>query len=462
MQNEKLEIGSVLRLHVADLNSTGQGVASYGSWKIFIDGALPEEEVDARLVLRKKNYGVAELTAIYKRSELRVEPPCRFFGACGGCQLQHLSYSGQLAYKTQRLGALLEGNYNSKKNVGIHGAPNPLHYRTKVQLVAAPAEGGFQLGFFARGSHRVVPVSTCLVHGPTGDQVQQELNSLAQQSQLEAYDENSGRGKIRQVMIRSSHSQHEALIVLFTTSQAAADPLIQRFANQLMQIPAVIGVVQLISDRPGNALIGGEEVLLAGRGHVQEKLNGISFAISARSFFQVNPVQAEHAFNRALSLANVGPNSKVIDLFSGTGTIALLAAARGAEVLGLEIEAAAVADAEKNARNNKISGAQFQQANLLNSLDKSGLPENLNKKILSDYFDTIFVDPPRKGLSTATIDWIKQIGPSKIIYISCDPATLARDLRILQEDKFTCVHIEATDFFPQTNHIETISLLERK
>lgn len=438
MTTPPLKTGNEVILSIHDLGHSGEGVGYYNGFTLFVDGALPGETVKVRLLNIKKNYGFALLLSLITPSPDRITPSCPLFGKCGGCQLMHLSYPKQLEIKRQKIIDALSriGGFENPTVEKCFPSPMPLAYRNKIQL---PVKENFSLGLYAKNSHEIIPVKHCLIHCDLGEKVFQKIQELLENAQI-------SHPKIRHILIKSAIHTKEALVVLVTNESKSS--LLTSFAETILkQIPSVKGVVHNIHSGGENVILGDAYHTLAGVPQIQEEILGLFFSISAASFFQVNPWQAENLYQKALELAEVDPEETVLDAYCGVGTLSLIFAKKAKKVLGVEYVAPAISDAKENALRNHIHNASFVCA----------VAEEFIPSLPAT--DILLLNPPRKGCDPRLLISSKA---KKIIYISCDPATLARDLKILCAKGYEIDQVQPFDMFPQTSHVECIVKLRRK
>lgn len=418
-------------LTIERLGINGEGVARHDGLTVFVDGGLPGEKVKARLYERRKTYGRAAIVQRLESSSHRASPPCPLFSQCGGCQLMHLSYPQQLEAKRQRVADALEriGKFSGIEVLPCEASPHPLGYRNKIQL---PVDAQMRLGLYARNTHDIIPVEHCHIHCELGERAFKQIQSLLKASPV---------GALRHIVIKTAVNTGQVLVILVTVNP---DPL-SRFAQEIMQtVPEVKGVVQNVNPGPGNAVLSEDFRLLAGSGYIEEALMGLVFKVSPASFFQVNPAQAEKLYAHALEFSDLKGEERVLDAYCGVGTLSLVLARQAKEVVGVECVPAAIADAEENARKNGILNVQFVCAEA--------------EKLISDLtdIDVALLNPPRKGCEGAVLDSLVKLAPKRIVYISCDPATLARDLNVLCGHGYVIDEVQPFDMFPQTAHVETV------
>jgi 23S rRNA (uracil1939-C5)-methyltransferase len=424
--------GMQVTFSIHGLGSSGEGVGYFKGYTIFVDGALPGETILAQLTDCRKTYGFAKLISIMVPSPDRVKPPCPLFGKCGGCQLQHLSYEKQIVAKTQKVSDAISriGQIDPSIVQPCISSPLTLSYRNKIQLPVL----GTTLGLYAKNSHQLIPVDHCMIHCELGETVFQKIKKIIQQYPTE----------LRHVLIKSAISTQEALVILVTTQ---TEPPLEIAEKIKEEISPVKGVIHNIHTGKENVILGDIYQTLIGSPQIIEKLCGLTFSISAASFFQVNPLQAEQLYLKALELANLKSTDIVLDAYCGVGTISLIFAKQAKKVIGVECVPEAIFDAQENAKRNHITNVEFTCAN------SEDFIHTLN------HVDLLILNPPRKGADPSFWEGLKKLKPKKIIYISCDPATLARDLRILESKGFKTMIVQPFDMFPQTAHVECIALI---
>lgn len=438
-----------IKLQIHNIGNSGEGVGSLDGYTIFVDGALPGEIVEANLIERHKNYGRAELLSIIKASPDRIQPICPVFGKCGGCQLMHLAYERQLDVKQQRVLDALQriGKLKDVKVERCIPSPNQFGYRNKIQLPVRENSGSTQLGLYARNSHQLIEIDNCFIHCSTGEDIFQKIKHVIRHSQIAPFDPLTGLGELRHVLIKSAVNTNDALVVLVTTGEAT--PQLKAIAKEIMtSCPRVKGVIHNINRANNNVILGRRYHLLEGVEAITERLCGLTFKVSAASFFQVNPPQAEQLYQKALEYADLTGKETILDAYCGVGTLSLFFARHAKEVIGVECVAEAIKDAQENAKDNHIANASFVCSSSEAFIEK-----------LSE-IDVILLNPPRKGCEKSFLEGIKKLHPNKVIYISCDPATLARDLCDLHSFGYKINAVQPFDMFPQTAHVETVVQLK--
>ena len=433
---------------VDTLNSQGQGICSVDGLKVFLDYVLPGENVHFELVKQKKKYGLGKLIQVQATSPKRQQPPCPLFKSCGGCQIMHLDPSEQLRFKTQKVSDALRkiGQLNVPV-LQCLPSPSTLNYRNKIQLPFFKKDGQIQLGLYQKNSHTPVALKSCAIHGKLGEQVLASVSKLIAHAPLDVFSEKCPKG-LRHLLIKTALKNNECLVVFIAGSKKNIS-LLQKIAHNLMsQNPEIRGVLLNINKKRYNTITGDETLLLAGQDTIVETLNGLSFKISAHAFFQVNPDQAEKLYLKALEYADLNDSMRVLDAYCGIGTLSLMAAKKAKQVHGVECVNAAVSNAKDNAHLNQISNVTFECKNVEDYIESL------------EAFDVIFLNPPRKGCDMRVLEAIGKNKPKTLVYISCDPATLARDLKTLTSFGFEVKQVQPFDMFPQTSHVETVVRLE--
>lgn len=447
--------GEHIELKITGLGSSGEGVGKYQGFTVFVKGALPEETVKVKIVTVKKNYAVGSIIELVQASADRVEPMCPVYKECGGCQLQHLSYTGQLQVKWQQVkDALQRIGHLDVEVLPVIGCNDPWNYRNKMQFpAAAGAEGKINIGCYAAATHSVIDTGSCMIQKEANNQVLQAVRKWMQQYQISAYDEKTGKGLVRHVMGRVGVHSGQVMAVIIT---AAYDIPYKKELIEILQndVAGLVSVIQNINKKATNIIMGSKTKVLYGSATIKDSLGALSFNISAQSFFQVNSEQAEKLYNKALEYAALTGRETVIDVYCGTGTISLYMARHAKKVYGIEIVAPAIDDAKQNAVDNNCDNAEFI---LGDAAEK--LPELLQEGVQPD---VIILDPPRAGCEERVLQAIAGVKPQRIVYVSCNPASLARDLAYLKERGYKTVVAQPVDMFSMSSHIETVVWLEKE
>ncbi|MCL7747660.1 23S rRNA (uracil(1939)-C(5))-methyltransferase RlmD [Halalkalibacter alkaliphilus] len=439
-----------LQVTIEDLTHEGAGVAKVDGYTLFVPNTLPGELVDIKVIKTNKGFGFARLLEIKKESEHRAEPLCPIYHQCGGCQIQHLSYDAQLVSKQKQVKDVLE-RIGGLKDVTVHptlGMEDPWRYRNKAQ-VPVGEEGGLVIaGFYQKRSHRIINMDECLIQHEENDQIIRVVKNIANKYGIRAYDEEKHRGTLRHVVARKGKVTNEVMVVLVTRGKEL--PNKKNIIEEIQaQIPNVKSIVQNINPKRTNVIFGDETNVLWGEEYIHDYIGDIKFAISARSFYQVNPEQTKVLYDKALEYANLTGKETVIDAYCGIGTISLFLAQRAKHVYGVEIVPDAIADAKRNAELNGITNVDFAVGEA--------------EKIMPWWYaqgiraDVIVVDPPRKGCDAELLETILSMKPKRVVYVSCNPATLARDLKVLEEGGYVTKKVQPVDMFPHSSHVESVA-----
>lgn len=436
-----------------DLTHDGAAVAKVDGYPIFVPQGLTNEKALIRIVKLNKGYGFGKLIEIIEASPQRVEAPCPIYRQCGGCQLQHLSYEGQLEAKHKQVSDVMK-RIGKLENVVIHpviGMDNPWHYRNKGQIPVGENDGKLIGGFYANRSHRIIEMEHCLIQNEVNNELVNKVIEIANRFDVKAYNEETHKGILRHVMVRVGKVTNEKMIVLVTRTKdfPNKEKIVQTI---LEEIPEVDSLVQNINSKKTNVIFGDETITLAKSPVIYDYIGDIKFAISARSFYQVNPEQTKVLYTKALEYAQLTGEEKVIDAYCGIGTISLFLAQKAKSVFGVEIVPEAIEDAKNNAKLNGITNAQFAV----------GAAEDVITKWYEEgnSADVLVVDPPRKGCDESLLNTIIEMKPKRVVYVSCNAATLARDLRILEDGGYQTKEIQPVDMFPHTTHCEVVTWLE--
>lgn len=443
-------------LKFEDLTHEGNGVGKINGYPIFVPYGLPGEDAVVKVIKVNKNFGFGKLIELKKESKERVEPPCNVYYKCGGCQLQHMSYDLQLSMKQNQVKNVLR-KIAHLDHVPVHptiGLEDPWRYRNKVQIPVGEKDGELITGFYRMRSHDIIEdMETCVIQDEVNDRMVHAVRRIANRIGIEAYDEKSHRGVLRHIMVRTGRETQEIMIVLITRTEKLphADKLIRELTETF---PNIKSVVHNINNKRTNVIFGNKTKTIWGEDYIYDTIGDIRFAISPRSFYQVNPVQTKVLYEKALEYAQIDENDVVIDAYCGIGTISLFLAQKAKKVYGIEIVPDAIRDAKMNAELNGITNAEFVV----------GEAEKVMPKWKNEGFtpDVIVVDPPRKGCEVDFLQAMIEMEPKRIVYVSCNPSTLARDLVILEEGGYETKEVQPVDMFSQTNHIEAVCLLERK
>lgn len=441
-----------LTVYIEDLTHDGAGVAKVDGYPLFIQGALPEETCEVHVLKALKNYGFAKVLDITTPSPNRVTPPCPVFHQCGGCQLQHLSYEGQLVWKQKMVRDVMQRI--GKIDVPVHptkGMAQPWNYRNKAQIPFGMNGEVPVAGFYKTKSHAIVDTERCLIQTDEADAILAGLKPKLWALGLQPYDEQTKQGQLRHVVVRKARATDEVMVVLVTKKRKF--PQKDAVVSVIRElIPNVKSIMQNVNPNNTNVIFGDETLNLWGADTIEDHIGDVRFEISARSFYQVNPIQTEVLYKQALDYAALTGEETVIDAYCGIGTISLFLAKNAKHVMGVEIVPQAIEDAKRNAALNGFNNTYFE----------AGPAEEVIPRWFKEgkEADVLMVDPPRKGCDNALLETILSERPKRIVYVSCNPATLARDLRVLEDGGYKTKEVQPVDMFPHTAHCEAVAWLE--
>lgn len=444
-----------LTVTIIDLTHEGRGVAKIDGYPLFIENALVGEEVKIHVMKVGKNFGFAKVIGWVKESPDRQPLKDIDLLRTGIAPLGHLSYEKQLLFKQHQVENDLQriAKLDNIPVLPTIGMANPLGYRNKAQVPVRKHEERLEIGFYRKNSHDLIPITDFVIQDPKIDEALIIIKDLLRKFNIKPYNEENNTGFLRNVVIRRGHYSHEMMVTLVTRTEKFFKG--QELAAVIAEnIPEVVSVIQNINDRKTNVILGEQEKVLYGKSFITDTLLGNTFQISSKSFYQVNTVQTEYLYQMAIDFAQLTKEDIVVDAYSGIGTIGLSLANRVKQVYGMEVIPEAVADAKKNAKLNNIDNARY----IVGSAEEV-MPDLLAKDIQPT---VVFVDPPRKGLAESFIQSVAEANPEKVVYVSCNPATLARDLKIFDGLGYQTQKIQPVDLFPQTHHIEAVTLLTRK
>jgi 23S rRNA (uracil1939-C5)-methyltransferase len=433
-----------------DLTHDGLGVAKINGFPIFVKNGLPGERAKIKVIKVKKGYGYGRLIELYEQSPDRAEPPCPVYKQCGGCQLQHLSYDGQLRAKQKHVKEVM-ARIGKLENVIVHpviGMKDPWRYRNKAQVPVGEREGGLVAGFYQERSHEIIDMDACLIQQEMNDAVVRTVKKICEKYRIPAYNEVTHKGVLRHIMARYGAATQEVMVVLIT--RTAELPHKKKIVQEIIEsVPNVKSIIQNINPKRTNVIMGDETKVLWGAEYIYDYIGDIKFAISARSFYQVNPEQTKVLYEKALAYAQLTGEETVIDAYCGIGTISLFLAKKAKKVYGVEVVPEAIEDAKRNAALNSITNVEFAVGEA-----EAVIPKWYEQGIRAD---CIVVDPPRKGCDETLLQTIIAMKPKRVVYVSCNPATLARDLRILEDGGYQTIEVQPVDMFPHTAHVECVS-----
>lgn len=441
-------------VEIIDQGYEGEGIAKIDGFTVFVEGSIKGEKCEILIVKVTKSYAYGKLEKIIEKSKYRVEPDCLTYRRCGGCNLRHIEYEETLNLKRSKVQNLvnkvLENKLEVKQTLGMG---NPYYYRNKAQYpVGIDKAGEPTVGVFARRTHEIIQMKECFIQNPVSEKIAFAIYKFIKLKNIPVYDEKNQTGILRHIVIKVGIRTHEIMCILVINGKKIP------FENELIELLVkeynVKTIVKNINTQNTNVILGHENIVIHGDGYIYDILGDFTFKISPNSFYQTNPVQTEALYNIAIDMANLSKDDILFDLYCGIGTIGIFASKYVKKVYGIEIVREAIEDAKENAKLNNIENIRFV----------CGDVEKVFEKVMKDncnFPDVVFVDPPRKGLDKNTIDNILAVKPKKIVYISCNPASMVRDLNLLEKE-YIINEIQPVDMFPFTSHVECVSLLSLK
>ena len=463
-----MQKNDLVTVAIEDIGVGGEGIGKVDGYTLFIKDAIIGDVVEAKIVKAKKNYGYARLMNIVTPSENRVEKPaCPMARRCGGCQIQEMKYGAQLAFKEGKVRGNLERigevptELLDKVMQPIVGMEEPFHYRNKAQFpIGTDKEGHIITGFYAGRTHSIIPNTDCALGVAVNQKILEIILHFMENNHISAYDEEKHKGLVRHVLIRYGFKTDEIMVCLVINGEKL--PHAEKLVDKLCKIPGMTSITISVNKAKTNVIMGNEIKLLWGQTYITDYIGNVKYQISPLSFYQVNPVQTEKLYGLALDYADLNGNETVWDLYCGIGTISLFLAQNAKQVYGVEIVPQAIDDARNNAKINDITNAEFYVGKA-----EEVLPEYYREYQESHggetaHADVIVVDPPRKGCEESLLQTIVDMQPEKVVYVSCDSATLARDVKFLRENGYELKKITPVDQFPNTVHVETVVLLSHK
>lgn len=447
----------ILTVTIKDMGQEGEGIGKADGYTLFVKDAVIGDTVKVKIMKTQKQYGYARLMEIITPSPDRVEPLCPHARKCGGCQIQELSYEKQLEYKQNKiLGNLMRIGGFSQEELHMEpiiGMENPFRYRNKAQFpVGTDKEGNLVTGFYAGRTHSIIDNRKCYLGVEVNEQILDVVLDYMKKNQIPAYNEITGKGLVRHVLIRFGFQSKELMVCLVVNGNHL--PKAELLIGKLKEIPGMTSITLNVNRERTNVILGRQVKVLWGQGYITDSIGSISYQISPLSFYQVNPVQTEKLYSKALEFAGLTGTETVWDLYCGIGTISLFLAGQARQVYGVEIVPAAIEDARRNAGLNGIENAEFFVGKA-----EEVLPEKYKSEGI--HADVIVVDPPRKGCEASVLETMVKMQPEKIVYVSCDSATLARDLRYLADRGYEVMRVQGVDQFPATVHVECVVLMSK-
>ncbi len=457
--------GDIVELKISDIAFGGKGLTRVNGFAVFVDQSVPSDYVRVRIIKKKKNYAEARILEIIEPSPLRTDPPCKYSNYCGGCKWQFLDYDKQVEYKQQHVAESIE-HIGLIQNVPVHPtmpSERIFGYRNKMEFSCSDKrwllpdemgrediDTGFALGLHVPGTfHKVLDTDACLLHPDLGNLILEDIRNFIKGSRVPVYGLRSHAGFWRFVMLRHSVAYDRWMVNIITASEDR--DTVQPLADLLMEkYPKIVSVINNITSRQAGVAIGEYEILLAGESVLKDKIGPFEFEISANSFFQTNTRGAECLYETVKDYAKLTGSETIVDLYSGTGTIALYLSGLAKQVIGMEIIESAVADAENNCRVNRVSNCQFILGDIKDCLSQLTITP-----------DMMIIDPPRVGMHKDVVKQVMEMAPKRIVYVSCNPSTLARDLGMMKET-YDILEVQPVDMFPHTYHIESVARLQKK
>ena len=456
----------IVTVEITDIGVSGEGIGHVDGYTLFIKDAVIGDVVEAKVMKAKKNYGYARLMKVITPSEYRVEPKCAFARRCGGCQIQEMSYDRQLVFKDQKIRGNLEriGGF-TKDQIDtvmqpVVGMEHPFGYRNKAQFpFGTDKEGNPITGFYAGRTHDIIANTDCALGVEQNKEILEIILQYMRENKIKSYDEKTGKGLIRHALIRYGFKTKEIMVCLVINGKKL--PKAERLIEKLIQIEGMTSITISPNTRRDNVIMGDSYEVLWGQGYITDYIGNVKYQISPLSFYQVNPVQTEKLYGLALEYADLKGDETVWDLYCGIGTISLFLAQKAKQVYGVEIVPQAIDDAKENAKINAIDNAEFFVGKAEEVLPEYYAEYEREHNGKTAHADVIVVDPPRKGCDETLLETIVKMQPEKVVYVSCDSATLARDLKYLCANGYEIKMCRGVDQFPQSVHVETVVLLSK-
>lgn len=506
-KEQSFQKNDLIMLEITDLTEEGQGVGKKDGLVFFVKDSVMGDKVEARILKVKKNYAYAKVEELLKPSPYRIAPLCPVAGKCGGCQLQHLSYEKELAWKEDRiaqsliriaglspeeverkkegiLGGVLSRYRNkaqypvqSRKEIRSGGATSVSDWKVngkwpgKNKIEAKEKSSDLSMGFYGFHSHRIIETKDCLINSVENPLILNCIKDWAREYKISGYEEETGKGLLRHIFLRKGFSTGEILLCLVLNGKSLphGKELWERLQDLSLSVEeggqvqgSIVGLCVNINEGSGNTILGRETLCLYGKDSIEDKIGELSFSISVPSFYQVNPVQTEKIYGKALEYAALTGEETVWDCYCGIGTISLFLAQKAKQVYGLEIIPEAIENAKKNAEKNNIHNAEFFVGAAEEVLPRWVEEQKREGKDVGNLVDVVSLDPPRKGCDEACLSAVLELSPKRIVYVSCDPGSLARDMKYLREGGYKLEKWVGIDNFPRTGHVETIALLQKE
>ncbi len=447
-------------IDIEDIGTDGEGIGRIDGIAVFVKDTVMGDKAKIKIIKAKKNYAYGRLMEIIISSPYRVEPVCPNANRCGGCTIQHIDYKKQLDYKWNKVKNCLERIGGLKdiedKMEPIYGMDNPYHYRNKAQFpIARDKDGKVNIGFYAGRTHSIIDTDSCYIQAEINDELIKRVRKFIEDNNISTYDEETHKGIVRHVLTRVGFVTGEIMVCLVINGGKL--PNSDKFVESLADIPNMTSISININRDRTNKILGNKCITLWGQDYITDYIDDVKYQISPLSFYQVNPTQTKVLYNKALEYADLSGDEVVWDMYCGIGTISLFLAKKAKKVYGVEIIPEAIDDARNNAKINNIENTEFFVGKA-----EEVVPEQYEKDMKNKKASVVVVDPPRKGCDKVLLDTLVEMAPKRIVYVSCDPATLARDIKILGESGYEVKKVSVVDQFGHSGHSETVCLLERK
>lgn len=450
-----LEVGQIIEVNIIDINHEGKGVARVDDFVVFVEGAIDGDLVKIRISQKKKNYAIGKIIKIIKKSKNRIDSPCKFFIKCGGCQLMHMEYKEQLIYKKNKvINEFRRASVNIEDTIinDTIGMEEPFRYRNKTAFSVTKKNDEINIGPYEEKTYNTVDISSCMLQTKVADEVISLFKILMVKYNIEPYDKITGKGIVQNLVIRTNKLNEIMLIIVTNTENFPNhDKILKELTLKIKEIKTI---VQNINNRNANLVMSNKNITLFGEGTISDTIDDLVFKISPDTFFQINTIQTQMLYKTALDYADLEKDDICFDLYCGIGTISLMASKYVKKVFGVEIVEQSIKNAIENAKLNNIQNTEF-----LSGKTEKILPMLYNKGVIPD---VLILDPPRKGCEKEVIDTIIDMSPNKVVYVSCNPSTLARDVKLLESGKYKLIKVQPVDQFPWSTHVEVVVLLERK
>lgn len=439
-----------VKVTCVSIDDEGKGIVNINNQRISVPYLIEGEKALVEVV-KKRNFITAKVSSIQEQSKDRAVPKCPYFFQCGGCQLQHMSYKAQANFKEKAVSKLM-GEYTKINK--IITMDEPYDYRNKIHSTLSNGKKGEIIsGIYEEYSHKVIPIERCIIQDSRADTIIGSIRELMKSFKMRPFDEDSGEGFLRHILVKTGFKSGQIMVVLVISTNIF--PSKNNFIKALLKKhPEITTIVMNVNNRKTSVILGNTEKTLYGKGIIEDTLCGCVFQISPKSFYQINPIQTEKLYNKAIDMAKLDPDEVVLDAYCGIGTIALILSSKVKKVIGVELNKDALKDAIKNAKRNNIRNTRFYQGDAGEFMAEMAMDKQC--------IDTVFMDPPRSGSDEKFLSSIVKLSPKKVIYISCNPVTQARDLKYLTQHGYKVEEIQPVDMFPHTYHVETIVKIQRK